>query len=58
MDKKINLGFHAITIPTVSISQIIEVEAELTANHKGNFVIRLCPLNNKAEKVTQECLNK
>ncbi|KAF0300476.1 hypothetical protein FJT64_027031 [Amphibalanus amphitrite] len=37
---------------------IIDVEAELTANHKGNFVIRLCPLNNPNETVTQECLNK
>jgi len=37
--------------------QIIEVEAELTANHKGNFVIRLCPHNNPKETVTQECLN-
>ena len=38
--------------------QIIDVTAELTANHKGNFVIRLCPLNNPKETVTQECLNK
>ncbi|XP_037091388.1 uncharacterized protein LOC119111687 [Pollicipes pollicipes] len=38
--------------------QIIDIEVELTANHKGNFVIRLCPHNNDKKTVTQECLNK
>ncbi|KAF0299686.1 hypothetical protein FJT64_027638 [Amphibalanus amphitrite] len=41
-----------------SPGQLIDIEVELTANHMGNFVIRLCPHNNDRKTVTQECLNK
>ncbi|XP_046630908.1 uncharacterized protein LOC124310859 [Daphnia pulicaria] len=39
--------------------QIIDIEVELTANHKGHFELRLCPLSGDptlAEK--QDCFNK
>ncbi|XP_037094711.1 uncharacterized protein LOC119114809 [Pollicipes pollicipes] len=38
--------------------QLVDIEVELTANHMGNFVIRLCPHNNDKTTITQECLNK
>ncbi|KAF0299687.1 hypothetical protein FJT64_027639 [Amphibalanus amphitrite] len=38
--------------------QLVEVEVELTANHRGKFVIRLCPHNNDKTIVTQECFNR
>jgi len=38
--------------------QIIDIEVELTANHQGNFVLRLCPNDDPSTTVTQECLNK
>ncbi len=39
--------------------QIIDIEVELTANHKGYFELRLCPLSGDptvAER--QDCFNK
>ncbi|KAF2353622.1 Cellulose/chitin-binding protein N-terminal [Trinorchestia longiramus] len=36
--------------------QVIEVEAELTTNHKGWMELRLCPNNNKKQIITEECL--
>lgn len=39
--------------------QIIDVEVELTANHKGYFELRLCPLDGEPTKIEkQECFNK
>jgi len=39
--------------------QIINVEIELTANHKGYFEMRLCPLDGDPTIVErQECFNK
>jgi len=37
--------------------QIIDVEVELTANHRGYFEMRLCPLTNLLTIETQECFN-
>ncbi|KAH3809986.1 integumentary mucin C.1-like [Dreissena polymorpha] len=36
----------------------IEVTVRLTANHKGWWEFRLCPLPNSRTKVTQECLDQ
>ncbi|KAJ8307911.1 hypothetical protein KUTeg_014558 [Tegillarca granosa] len=38
--------------------EIINVEVEITANHKGWFEFKLCPNNDVTKKVTQECLDK
>jgi hypothetical protein len=32
--------------------------AHITANHKGHFEFRLCPLENKMELETEECFAK
>ncbi|KAI5721487.1 hypothetical protein M8J77_021439 [Diaphorina citri] len=41
-----------------SAGQDIEVEIELTANHKGTFVLKLCPNNNFKYEATQECFDR
>lgn len=39
--------------------QVIDIEVELTANHKGFFELRLCPLTGDPTSAeTQECFNK
>lgn len=39
--------------------QIIDIEVELTANHKGYFELRLCPLTGDPSLTErQECFNK
>ncbi|XP_023322766.1 uncharacterized protein LOC111697106 [Eurytemora carolleeae] len=35
----------------------IELEVELTANHKGRFQFKLCPVNGR-EEATQDCLDQ
>ena len=37
------------------MGQNIEVEIDLTTNHWGHFVLKLCPLNDVTEIVTQGC---
>ena len=39
-----------------SPGQVIDVEVELTSNHKGYFEFRLCPLSSAQEQ--QECFDK
>nr|XP_032514134.1 uncharacterized protein LOC116767768 isoform X1 [Danaus plexippus plexippus] len=41
-----------------SVGQEIEVEVELTANHLGAFVLKLCPNNNPNQEATQECFDR
>ncbi|XP_038215857.1 uncharacterized protein LOC119835225 [Zerene cesonia] len=41
-----------------SVGQEIEVEIELTANHLGTFVMKLCPNNNPKQEATQECFDR
>ncbi|KAJ8722408.1 hypothetical protein PYW07_003588 [Mythimna separata] len=41
-----------------SVGQEIEVEVELTANHLGTFVMKLCPNNNPKQEATQECFDR
>jgi len=40
------------------MGQNIEVEIDLTTNHWGHFVLKLCPLNDVTEIVTQDCLDR
>ncbi|XP_026481801.1 uncharacterized protein LOC113388983 [Ctenocephalides felis] len=39
------------------MGQKIEIEVELTANHWGTFVLKLCPTNHHKIEATQECLD-
>ncbi|XP_072943597.1 uncharacterized protein [Epargyreus clarus] len=41
-----------------SVGQEIEVEVELTANHLGTFVMKLCPNNNPKQEASQECFDR
>jgi len=38
--------------------QTIDVEIELTANHKGRFEMYLCPNNNPKYEATQSCIER
>ncbi|CAG2245934.1 unnamed protein product [Mytilus edulis] len=38
--------------------QDIEVEIQLTANHLGSFVFKICPNNDITTQVSQECLDQ
>jgi hypothetical protein len=40
------------------VGQVIDVSVQLTANHFGYFVFRVCPVTDESREVTQECLNK
>ncbi|XP_066988123.1 uncharacterized protein [Macrobrachium rosenbergii] len=40
------------------VGQAIDIEAELTTNHKGTMVVKLCPHNNPKEIITQACLDQ
>ncbi|CAL4064994.1 unnamed protein product [Meganyctiphanes norvegica] len=41
-----------------SMGQVIDIEAELTTNHKGWMEVKLCPHNNPKEVITQGCLDR
>ena len=53
-----NGGFfgNGVSVRRYSPGQVIDVEVELTSNHKGYFEFRLCPLSSVQEQ--QECFNK
>lgn len=38
--------------------QIIEVEVQLTAHHRGHFEFKACPISNTLEPPSQECFDK
>ena len=42
----------------ISLEKVVEMEVELTANHKGYFQFRLCPHNRKDKPVSQKCLDR
>ena len=37
---------------------VIDIEIELTANHKGRFELKLCPVAAGRKEATQECLDR
>ena len=39
------------------MGQTIEVEVDLTTNHFGYFVLKLCPINSKLRIATQDCFD-
>ena len=38
--------------------QIIDIQVNITSNHKGYFEFRLCKKSSAKELVTQDCLNQ
>ncbi|KAG6462216.1 uncharacterized protein LOC115451507 isoform X2 [Manduca sexta] len=53
-------GMYAKGIVTrhYSVGQEIEIEVELTANHLGTFVMKMCPNNNPKQEASQECFDR
>lgn len=40
------------------MGQRVTVEIELTTNHQGNMILKLCPINDKNKVTTDECFDK
>ncbi|KAK0080469.1 hypothetical protein PV325_013900 [Microctonus aethiopoides] len=49
---------NGIIVRKYRTGAIIPVHIQLTANHRGYFEFRTCPMTNRHEEVTQECLDK
>ena len=47
-----------IIVKTYTMGSTINVGVTITANHKGYFEFRICPVTNNNVEVTQECLNQ
>lgn len=43
---------------TYNMGSEIDILVQITANHKGYFEFRICPVTNENVEVTQECLDK
>lgn len=41
-----------------TVGQLIDVDVEITANHKGWFEFRICPNNDVKKAATQTCFDK
>lgn len=42
---------------TYTAGQVVRMTVQITANHLGYFIFKLCPKQSAGELVTQECLN-
>ena len=40
------------------MGQRVTVEIELTANHMGHFVLKLCPVNDNSQVASEECFDQ
>jgi len=49
---------NAVITKTYVKNSVIELEVELTANHKGRFTFKLCPVKGGRQEATQKCLDK
>lgn len=52
-----NFGNEVIT-KTYVMGAVVDIEVELTANHKGHFMLKVCPVAAGRREATQECLDK
>ncbi|KAK3106161.1 hypothetical protein FSP39_014004, partial [Pinctada imbricata] len=48
---------NGIIVKTYTPADVIPVEVEITAPHKGYMEFRLCPNDDPNERITQECLD-
>lgn len=48
---------NKVITKTYVMDSVIDVEVELTANHKGRFQFKLCPVRSGMIEATQECLD-
>ena len=49
---------NGVIAQTYQEGETIPITVEITANHLGWFEFRLCPVNNKYNKATEQCLNR
>ena len=49
---------NGIIVRDYKPGQVMQVQVEVTANHKGWFIFKLCPNNDVLQDPTQECFEK
>ena len=49
---------NGIIVREYKIGQVIDVQVDVTANHKGNFQFKLCPNNNILQDSDQSCFDR
>ena len=49
---------NRIISKTYVMGSIIDIEIEITANHKGSFQLKLCPVAGREREASQECLDR
>ncbi|XP_057323425.1 uncharacterized protein LOC130666440 [Microplitis mediator] len=49
---------NSIIVRKYQTNQLITIRIQLTANHRGYFSFRVCPMTTWGQEVTQDCLNK
>ena len=49
---------NRIISKTYVMGSVIEIEVEITANHKGAFQLKLCPLRGRNQEANQECFDR
>ena len=47
----------AVVTKSYVMGSVIDIEVEITANHKGHFQLKLCPVRGRDREATQECLD-
>lgn len=50
--------YSTMIVATYSMGETIETVAEITANHKGYFEYRVCPINDDSIPATRDCFNQ
>jgi len=49
---------NKVITKTYVMNSVIDLEVEITANHKGRFTFKACPLEDNTIEATQSCLDK
>eukprot|EP00092_Neocalanus_flemingeri_P037458 GFUD01040790.1.p1 GENE.GFUD01040790.1~~GFUD01040790.1.p1 ORF type:complete len:387 (-),score=70.30 GFUD01040790.1:134-1294(-) len=52
-----NYGNGVIT-KTYVVGSVVDIEVEVTANHKGRFELKVCPVRAGRREATQDCLDQ
>lgn len=58
MDAERSFGLQAKRTCSTNSSQVMNAMVQLTANHRGYFEFRLCPVNDSRVAATDECMAK
>ena len=49
---------NGIIVKEYRMGQVIDVEIDVSANHKGSFIFKLCRNNNIAKDSSQRCFDR